>query len=219
MKCRACGKEIQDDAKFCSFCGASQQEKVKLTWGEKRRLRQKETEEILKKASLTEQDIINAKKADVEGLKLSYVGELSKEANKAVVMCVVYALATLIALAGIVLMQYVVDINKTLRALISFVILLFLAGFGASFADRLYCARVFNKMKKSERAIKKISYGKAPYLSDKGKLYRIICCSICEECGATMHIEEFKGQLVAVCDKDREHLGIIDNEKIFEKLQ
>lgn len=218
MKCRVCGKEIDEGSEFCKFCGASQKQKRKLTWGEKKRQREKETQEIIRKSYLTEQDIALAEKADVSGLELRALGDIKTAEKKAIGFCVLYAFVTLCALGALVLFQYLTGVDRTLRAILSFVALLILAGFGASFADRLYSARIFAKMAKNDRAVKKIFYGKAPYVNNHGKLYQLICTGLCNKCGMTRHIEEYDGKLVIVCDADRMHLGIIDTKDIFSVL-
>lgn len=220
MKCRVCGKEIEDGSEFCKFCGASQNKKRKPSWRERRAARERETEEIIKKSYLTEQDVLLAVPRGTEGLELRYVGETQKVFVKSILFSIVYALASAAAVAGLVLMMRISSdaLDRTLRAVICFALLLVLAGFGAAFADKLYCARTFASMKKSERAVKKISYGKAPYLTNDGKLYQLVCNARCIACGAPCHIEEFAGRMYTVCDLDRTHLCVLSTGMIYKDL-
>lgn len=220
MKCRVCGKEIEDGSEFCRFCGAAQKKKRKPTWSEKKRERERETAEIMKKSYLTEQDVLLAVPAGTEGLVLKEVGETRKVYLKCVLLSVLYLVVTAAVLAGLVLMiRFTQDVmSRTLRAVICFALLLALAGFGAAFAERFYSAKIFYKMNKSVRAVKKVSYGKAPYVTNEGKLYQLICGAKCIACGATVHLEEFDGRLYEVCDFDRTHLCVLSARQIFKDL-
>lgn len=218
MKCRVCGKEIEEGSEFCRYCGASQKKKRKPTWSERKRAREKETEEILRKSYITEQDALLAVPTSTEGLEVRLVGDTHGEFKKCVALSVLYGFLTAAALAGLVFFQRVDVLTRTWRALISFAILLFFAGSGAAFAERVYSAKTFGKMMKSVRAVKKVSYGKAPYITNDGKLYQLICDAKCRICGMNMHIEEFDGRLFEVCDVDRTHICVLSTEEIFKNL-
>ena len=81
MKCRVCGREIEDDTLFCKYCGAEQKKKRKrLTWAERRRKNEAETAEFISKASLHAEDIADAAKEDEKsvrrfGGKIRYVSQ------------------------------------------------------------------------------------------------------------------------------------------------
>lgn len=220
MKCRVCGKEIEEGSEFCRYCGASQKKKRKPTWSERKKERERETAELMKKSCLTEQDVLLAVPVGTEGLKIVAIGETRKEYVRCVLLGVLYAVITAAALAGLVLMMrlQINSLSRTLRAVICFALLLVLAGFGAACADRIYSAGVFSRMSKSVRAVKKVSYGKAPYITNEGKLYRMVCNAKCAACGSSVHIEEFEGRLYEVCDFDRTHLGVLSAAEIFRDL-
>ena len=220
MKCRVCGKEIEENSEFCRYCGAAQKKKRKPTWSERRRQRERETEEIVNKSRLTEKDVLLAVPVGTDGIEVRPLGETRSQFIRCAVLSAIYLAVTLAALAGLVLMiRLNIDgMSRTLRAVICFALLLVLAGFGASFADRLYSAGVFSAMQKSDRAVKKVSYGKAPYVSDRGRLYQLVYNARCVACGAEVHIEEFDGRLYTVCNYDRTHLGVLSTEEIFAML-
>lgn len=220
MKCRVCGKEIEDNSEFCRYCGAAQKKKRKLTWREKKLQRERETEEILKKASLTEQDVVLAVPRGTDGLQIKELGDTRRTYKKTALLGALYVLITAAALAGLVLMIRLPleQLSRTLRAVICFALLLALAGFGASAAEKIYSAGVFKKMSASARAVKKVSYGKAPYITNEGKLYQLICNAKCIACEANVHIEEFDGKLYEVCDYDRTHLYALSTADIFRDL-
>lgn len=220
MKCRVCGKEIEDGSEFCRYCGASQQKKRKPTWRERKLERERETAEIIKKASLTEQDVLLAVPTGTDGLEMRELGETRGTYIKTVIFAVIYSLVTAAALAGLVLMIRfdTGSLSGTVRALICFVLLLALAGFGATAAEKIYSAGVFRKMSKSVRAVKKVSYGRAPYVTNEGRIYQLVCNAKCMACGAGLHIEEYEGKLYEVCDYDRTHLYALSIAEIYKNL-
>lgn len=220
MKCRVCGKEIEEGSEFCRYCGASQQKKRKPTWIERKRERERETAEIIKKASLTEQDVLLAVPTGTDGLEMREIGETRKTYVKTAVLAAVYSLITAAALAGLVLMirLNIESMSGTVRAVICFALLLALAGFGATAAEKIYSAGVFRKMSKSVRAVKKVSYGRAPYVTNEGRIYQLVCNAKCTACGAGLHIEEFDGKLYEVCDYDRTHLYALPIAEIYKNL-
>ena len=105
MKCRVCGKEIEEGSEFCRYCGASQKKKRKPTWSERKRAREKETAEILRKSYITEQDALLAVPTGTEGLEVRLVGDTHGEFKKCVALSVLYGLLTAAALAGLVFFQ------------------------------------------------------------------------------------------------------------------
>lgn len=220
MKCRVCGKEIEDGSEFCRYCGASQQKKRKPTWRERKLERERETAEMIKKASLTEQDVLLAVPTGTDGLEMRELGETRKTYIKTVLFAVIYSLVTAAALAGLVVMIRLntESLSGTVRALICFALLLVLTGFGATAAEKIYSAGVFRKMSKSVRAVKKVSYGRAPYVTNEGRIYQLVCNAKCMACGAGLHIEEFEGRLYEVCDYDRTHLYALSIAEIYKNM-
>lgn len=220
MKCRVCGKEIEDGSEFCRYCGAAQKKKRKPTWRERKLERERETAEILKKSHITEQDVMLATPRGTEGLQIKELGDTRKTYIRTALLGALYSLVTVAALAGLVLMIRFTpgSVSRTLIAVICFALLLILAGFGASAADKIYSAGLFKSMSKSARAIKKVSYGKAPYITNEGKLYQLICNAKCIVCDANVHIEEFDGKFYEVCDYDRSHLYALSTAEIFRNL-
>lgn len=220
MKCRVCGKEIEEGSEFCRYCGASQKKKRKPTWRERKLERERETAEMIKKASLTEQDVLLAVPTGTDGLEMRELGETRKTYIKTVIFAVIYSLVTAAALAGLVLMIRLDTgaLSGTMRALICFALLLVLTGFGATAAEKIYSAGVFGKMSKSVRAVKKVSYGRAPYVTNEGRIYQLVCNAKCMACGAGLHIEEFEGRLYEVCDYDRTHLYALSIADIYKNM-
>lgn len=220
MKCRVCGKEIEEGSEFCRYCGASQKKKRKPTWSERRKEKERETAEILKKSYLTEQDVALAVPTGTQGLVAKEIGETRKEFVRCALLGALYLAVTAALVAALIVMMRFApqSLSRTLRAVICFAILLALACFGAAAADRIYSARVFSVMSKSERAIKKIVYGKAPYVSYEGKLYQLVCNAKCIACGGSTHIEEFEGKMYEVCDFDRTHIFALQTSEIFSEL-
>lgn len=215
MKCRVCGREIEDDTLFCKYCGAEQKKKRKrLTWAERRRKNEAETAEFISKASLHAEDIADAAKEDEKSVRAVSVGKFDTYRKKQIAVLVAYAVLAIVALAGLVLLRYS-EINATVTVVIAFALLLVAAYGAAGFAERLFAVRALEAMKKSGRAIKKVRYGKPPLMLCDGEVYRLDPTGRCPKCGAERHIEEFEGRQILVCNADRGHLAVLDSERVF----
>ena len=116
MKCRVCGREIEDDTLFCKYCGAEQKKKRKrLTWAERRRKNEAETAEFISKASLHAEDIADAAKEDEKSVRAVSVGKFDTYRKKQIAVLVAYAVLAIVALAGLVLLGRRVLPNGCMR--------------------------------------------------------------------------------------------------------
>lgn len=212
MLCPNCRHENQEGATFCEKCGAQlESEKKKLSFFERRQAKERERLYILSKASLQEEDV-----KDIQDLDMGEVETIAKGKKNAVKKSTQLRLA--LAIIGVIISVvaiYVVGrlkFNDTLK--VTVILALFLGCFtsGAFTIDYGYRMRMINAMSKSNFAIKKISYGKPPVMLVGDTFYELKIKAKCDVagCGATMHIEEFNGEFIAVCDADRAHLRRLD---------
>ena len=212
MECPNCRHENKDDATFCEKCGAQLiSEKKKMSFFERRQAKERERIYILSKASLQEEDV-----KDIEDLDMGEVETIPKGKKDAVRKSTVVRFAlSIVWLALSIVLIYVVGrlkFNDTLRVML--ILFLFLICFtaGAFVIDYGYRMRMINAMCKSGFAIKKISYGKSPVMLLGDNFYDLKIKTKCDiaGCGAEMHIEEYNGEFIAVCNADRSHLRRLD---------
>ena len=63
--CKKCNKEFDENLTFCPFCGAENADR-KLTYIERKKAREEDTEFMLSKASIKQRDIDSAKEANID---------------------------------------------------------------------------------------------------------------------------------------------------------
>ena len=212
MICPNCNHENKEGATFCEKCGAQlESEKKKLSFFERRQAKERERLFILSKASLQEEDVKDIQDLDMGEVETTPKGK-KNQVKKSTALRLALSIVGLII--GIVAIYIVgrVKFNDTLRVVV--ILALFLGCFasGAFAIDYGYRMRMINAMCKSSFAIKKISYGKPPVMLVGDTFYELKIKSKCDVvgCGASMHIEEYNGEFIAVCDADRAHLRRLD---------
>lgn len=208
MQCPNCQHENKEGATFCEKCGAQlESEKKRLSFFERRQARERERIYLMSKASLQAEDVENIADYDMGEVTAKPIGEIKKILNKSVLVLVLSILGIAVCVAGIYVIGKL-NFNDTLRVMLILILFLGCAVAGGYTIDYSYRVRMLNAMAKSNFAVKKLSYGKPPVMNIDGKCYELTLDAKCdiEGCGASMHIEEYNGEFIAVCDADRSHL-------------
>ncbi len=212
MQCPNCKHENNEGVSFCEKCGAQLvEEKKRMSLFERRQAKEKERQYILSKASLQEGDLADVKDLDMGEVEVTAVSGKSKLIKTTAVK---FALSLLLVALCIILIFVIgkFKFNDTLRVALIFAVFVLCSVGGAFATDNGYKLRMIKAMCKSPFAVKKIGYGKPPYMLIGDTFYQLAIKSSCdvEGCGASMHIEEYNGEFIAVCDADRGHLRRLD---------
>ena len=221
MECPNCRHENKDDTTFCEKCGAQLvSEKKRMSFFERRQAKERERLYIISKASLQEEDV-----KDIQDLDMGEVETVERGSKDAVKKSAALKLAlSIIGLIVSIIVIYVVGrlkFNDTLRVTIILALFLLCFTAGAFSIDYGYRMRMINAMCKSNFAIKKISYGKPPVMLLNGKFYDLKIKTKCDiaGCSAEMHIEEYNGEFIAVCNENRSHLRRLDCSALNPNLE
>lgn len=212
MQCPNCQHENKEGASFCEKCGVQLVSKKKrMSIFERRQAKEREKQYILSKASLQDEDLKDIRDIDMGEVEATAVCDKSKM-KKLTTLKFVLAIITIAACIGLIFLLGRLQFNPTLRIALIFVVFVICAAGGAFAIDNGYKLRMIKAMCKSEFAVKKISYGKPPYMLSGDTFYELTIKTPCdiEGCGATMHIEEYNGEFIAVCDANRAHLRRLD---------
>ncbi|MDE5755769.1 MAG: zinc ribbon domain-containing protein [Clostridia bacterium] len=210
MQCPNCQHENKEGASFCEKCGAQLvSEKKRMSYFERRQAKERERQYILSKASLQAEDLKDIPDIDMGEVEASVVCDKAKMKRLTTVkfVCSIIVIAVCI---GLIFLLSKLQFNATAKVALIFVIFVVCAGGGAYAIDNGYKLRVVKAMCKSNFAVKKISYGKPPYMLSGNTFYSLRIKTPCDICGAAMHIEEYNGEFIAVCDADRGHLRRLD---------
>lgn len=212
MQCPNCQHENKDDVRFCEKCGAQLvSEKKRMSFFERRQAKEREKQYILSKASLQAEDLQDIRDLDMGEVEATAVCDKDKM-KKVTSLKLALAIIAIVICVGLIFLLGRLQFNSTLRIALIFVIFVICATGGAFAIDNGYKLRMVKAMCKSNFAVKKISYGKPPYMLSGNTFYALTIKTPCdiEGCGASMHIEEYNGEFIAVCDADRAHLRRLD---------
>lgn len=212
MQCPNCNHDNKEGASFCEKCGAQLVEaKKRMSLFERRAAKEKERQYILSKASLQAEDLQDLKDMDMGEVEATAVSDKSKMIK---ITALKLSLSIIVIAISIVLIFIIgkLKFNDTLRVVLIFIVFMLCSVGGAFAIDNGYKLRMIKAMCKSPFAVKKIGYGKPPYMLIGDTFYQLKITTPCdvEGCGASMHIEEYNGEFIAVCDADRGHLRRLD---------
>lgn len=212
MQCPNCKRENKEGASFCEKCGAQLvSEKKRMSIFERRQAKEREKQYILSKASLQAEDVQDIRDLDMGEVEATAVCDKDKMIRVTAIMFSI-AIAVIAICVGLIFLLGKLQFNSTARVALIFVVFLACATGGAYAIDNGYKLRMVKAMSKSQFAVKKISYGKPPYMLCGNTFYSLRIKTPCdiEGCGASMHIEEYNGEFIAVCDRSRAHLRRLD---------
>ena len=215
--CKKCNKEFDENLTFCPFCGAENADR-KLTYIERKKAREDDTEFMLSKASIQQRDIDAAKEANIDDVKTQKIGELNSEKTKSIVRL----LASLSLILCILLPEWLLvkeDINPNLEWAVIVIAFLVVATGASIFISEIYVTRSLNEMEKQDFLVKKVQFNKGPMFVYSGALYELSAKNTCPCCGDDMHIEVMDNVIYIVCSKNREHIYKVDREGFIESFK
>ena len=212
MQCPNCQHENKEGASFCEKCGAQLvSEKKRMSIFERRQAKEREKQYILSKASLQEEDVQDIRDLDMGEVETTAVCDKDKM-KKVTTLKFVLSIIAIAVCIGLIYLLGRLQFNATARVALIFVVFVICATGGAYAIENGYKLRMIKAMCKSKFAVKKIGYGKPPYMLSGNTFYSLRIKTPCdiEGCGASMHIEEYNGEFIAVCDANRAHLRRLD---------
>ncbi len=220
MKCKKCGAKLDRKADVCPSCNAKVEKIGYFNFIKRREQRYEETQQLLAKSYVSEEQLSSAEVKEQGGIKAVYKGECKRLMRIAVLKIALFALVMAGSIAVIIIRQYTSLMSKVSDTLTTVILLVaFIAIFGmlALLYDTAYYLARCSRLNKKGEGVAKINFGKPPVAVSGGKLYDIILDFNCPKCAtaATMHIEQVDDMFVAVCDYDRTHMLKIEAEEIL----
>jgi len=215
--CKFCGKEFDENLTFCPFCGKENAER-KLTYMEKKKAREKDTEIILSKASIQDEDIKKANEGQLSWLYSEKVGTIRNSKTKSLILIIL----SIIAMIGCVVWAQITlknDIQNNLKLLIVVVAYFVVAVAGAICISEIHVFRAYLNLEKQPLVVSKVTFNKGPMFVYKDCLYEMETSEKCHLCDGELHVEEKEGQIVFVCSKNRAHLYTINMEEYFAQFK
>ncbi len=215
--CKKCNKEFDENLTFCPFCGAENADR-KLTYIERKKAREEDTEFMLSKASIQQRDIDSAKQANLEDIKAQKIGDLKAEQKKSFARIFAGATLMLCSLLPAWLLLHE-DINPNLKWVVIVVAFLVVAIGASVLISDIYITRALKEMEKQDFTVKKVQFNKGPMFVYSGALYELVAKNTCPCCGTEMHIEDLDNDIYIVCSTNRSHIYKVDKEAFIESFK
>ena len=215
--CKWCNKEFDEKLTFCPFCGKENADK-KLSYIEKKQAKDKDTQVMLSKASIQDEDIKDVSFVDPSNVttqKHKSIKEL-KILNIISIVISVLVIAACITLAEIYLKGSVASNVKLLIVTVAYFIVAIMA---TLLMSEIGAFISFRAISKTQFLIMKVYFGKGPMFTYNGFVYELATNKSCEVCEGVMHVEAKDDEIFLVCSKDRSHILKVDKEKFIEAFK
>ncbi|MDE6550320.1 MAG: hypothetical protein K2M44_02305 [Clostridia bacterium] len=224
MKCKNCGAEIDKKAKVCPSCNAKVEKVGYFNFIKRREQRYEETQQLLAKSYVSDEQLSSAEVKSHGGIKAVYVGECKKLMRIAALKIALFAFIMAGSIAVIIIRQYtslMSSVSDTWTTVILLIAFIAIFGMLALLYDTAYYLVRCIRLNKQGEGVAKINFGKPPVAISAGKLYNIALDFNCPKCAnpTSMHIEQVDDMFVAVCDYDRTHMLKIEVEEILENIR
>ncbi len=212
--CKHCGKEFDDALTFCPFCEKENADK-KLTYIEKKQAKDKDTEIILSKASIQDEDIKDVMTMEPTAI---FAGKEGTREHLELLSIIRMFVSVVVIIGCIIWAQITLgnDLDQNIKLLIVVVAYFVVAVAGAILISDVYIIRAFRALEKDEYTLKKINFGKGPMFAAKGVIYEIKTNAKCRMCDGDLHVEDKDNEIYLVCSHNRAHLYKVDKDKFFE---
>ena len=215
--CKYCNKEFDDNLTFCPFCGKENADK-KLTYIEKKQAREKDTEVILSKASIQDEESKNAHELDVSAVFAEKVDTLKKLQLFSIIRIVA---AIVIMIGCIVWAQLTLrnDYDSNVKLVIVIVAYFAVAVAATILISDIYTTMAYKNLKNTEFSLRKINFTKGPMFFYKDNVYEIKTNENCKQCDGELHVEDKDDEIYLVCSKNRAHLYKVNKEAFIEVVK
>ncbi len=219
IKCKNCGQMIDENDKYCKYCGYLIPQKEVEVPLSKIALKDKIQE---CKATISEEDIDTSKWWDLNDLAVKMSGNKQSLYTKSVMYTILCILLGVGFLIGAFLSKFYIANNLVaFICLFTFMLAMIVCfGFGL---ERYYNTKGLKDLKENEVVVKKYGFKKPAEILIDGNVFELIIdkqCPICEdEIIGDLHIERIEKKLVVVCNINRKHIYQIDEKAFAEALR
>ena len=219
IKCKNCGQMIDENDKYCKYCGyLIPQKEVKVPLS-KIALDDKIQE---CKATICDEDIDTSKWWDLNDLSVKMSGNRQSLYAKIVMYTILCILLGVSFLIVAFLSKFYIENNLVaFICLFTFMLAMIVCfGFGL---ERYYNTKGLKDLKADEVVVKKYGFKKPAEILIDGNVFELIIdkqCPICEgEIIGDLHIERIERKLVVVCNINRKHIYQIDEKAFVEAVK
>lgn len=219
IKCKNCGQMIDENDKYCKYCGyliPQKKEEIPLS---KQALDDK-VQEL--KATIYEEDIIDSKLWPLEDLKVKREGDRNSLYSKSIMYTILSFLLAIVFLVGAIIAKVLIPIDIIAFICLFIFMLAMITCFGFTL-ERYYNSQGIKKLQDNQITVRKYGFKKPAEVLIDGHVFEIIIdkpCPICEgDIIGDLHIERIEKKVVVVCNINRKHIYSIDEMQFVTALK
>lgn len=218
IKCKNCGQMIDENDKYCKYCGYLIPQKEAEEPLSKRDLADKIQQD---KATVTQQDIEDSCLWQLCNLSVVRVGDKRSMYTRSVAGTILLFVLGLMFVCGAVLSKTLIPTDSVAFVCLMFFMLAAIVCFGFTL-EKYYNTKGINALEENKVVVRKYGFKKPAEILTGGYVYELapnVSCPICEgEIIGDLHIESIEKKLVVVCNMNRKHIFTIDEEAFLDSL-
>lgn len=219
IRCKNCGQMIDENDKYCKYCGYLIPQKVKEVPLSKQKMDDKLQE---MKATISLDEIGEASLFDNKNLVVKYVGEKKSIYAKNVAITILSFLIAIICLAVAITMKSV-DINKTVALCVLCLGMFFMLGAFGITVERYMNTKSIKNLKEDKISVRKYGFKKPAEFLYNNHIFMVDVACPCPKCEGEiigdLHIEMIEKNPIVVCNINRKHYWIIDEEALIKGVK
>lgn len=219
IKCKNCGQMIDENDKYCKYCGYLIPQKPEEVPLSKLALDDKIQET---KATIFDEDIVDSKLWDFRDLKVMDKGDKKSLTSKSWVMTFLTFAIGLVFLICAIVSKVCIPVDFVAFICLAIFMLAMIATFGFTI-ERFYNTKGLSELKEEEIVVRKYGFKKPAEVMIGGHVFELIiekACPVCEgEIIGDLHIEKIEKKVVVVCNINRKHIFRIDEKQFIQSLK
>lgn len=222
IKCENCGQMIKDTDKFCKYCGyllpALEKDEVE-TPQTKTNIQDKIIEA---RATITAEEIASASLFDLSKITVVHLGNKKSIYTRSVVITVLSMLITIGLFIASFVLKYA-EINDVLAfCLMLFSTLSVMACFGLGL-ERYMNTKAISQLSDTQITVRRYGFSKPAEFIISGNIFTLDIADLCDVCRGDvlgdLHIERLEKVLIVVCNINRKHYWILDEEALIKGVK
>ncbi len=219
IKCKNCGQMITETDKFCKYCGYLLPEKEVLL----PKTKQKVEDDIQEaKATITVEELADASLFDTSNVTIKIIGDKKSIYTKSVVLTG----ASMLITAGLFVAAFFIkysDMSQFLAFMLMLISALSVMSFFGLCTERYLNTKAIMQLTDSSITVRRYGFSKPAEFLLGGNVCVLDIKTPCSTCKGSvtgdLHIERLERVLVAVCNINRKHYWIIDEDIIISGVK
>ena len=214
-KCKNCGQTISDSDKFCKFCVYL----LPVIEAPQPKTQQNINEEIMQaKVNITAEELASASIFDISKIIVKHIGDKKSIYAKSVAITILSLVITI----ALFVSAFMIKFSK-INDILAFTLMLFsalavMSCFGLG-VERYMNTKAISQLSDTSITVRKYGFSKPAEFIIEGNIFALDIKEYCTMCSGEflgdLHVERLEKVLVAVCNMNRKHYWIIDEESLL----